>query len=145
MQFSSWVKYTWRKCSQPEVGASLARKRSTWEDIFPGHGAMTGSFPETAAKAGLWAAAASVRLYHPPLYPSPALASHVCVCVCVWVCASTSQKHSLACFYVSELKSHQGQLLSESQGTNSSHGSTIWPYDLHQVISPPSELQFLHL
>ena len=78
--------------------------------------------------------------------PSPGLA-RVCVCVCVCVCtrASTSQKYSLACFYVSELKSHQGQLLSGSQGTNSSHGSTIWPYDLCQVISPPSELQFLHL
>jgi hypothetical protein len=58
------------------------------------------------------------------------------VCVCVHM----HQPKTIIsmCFYVWELKSHQGSCCLEAKEQNSSHNSVIWPYE--QVISPLWEL-----
>lgn len=53
-------------------------RRKAQGKTFPGHVVMIGFFPETTAKAGLWAAEALVKLFIIPLPLQPC----VCVCVC---------------------------------------------------------------
>lgn len=126
-------KVTVKKKFPSEVGPAL-RRRKPHGETFPGHAVRTGSFPETNAKAGLWAAAALVQLYHSPRpLPQPHSLVWVCLCVCVCVQAGTSQK---LCFCVLHLKSHQGSCCLEARELNSSHSSVIWPDYLCQFTSP---------